>query len=367
MKSFQQTFLFSLLLIATLLITACAQTPDAGDIDVDSLQPIDDPETLRQEGIDLNEYYDATEEEVALFHEEYYGADFDITEITDFEDYEKEIVGDVTIIKDVPYGDDINFRFDIYYEGVLEDVQESPIVFVVHGGDSNAGRKSNMRDRSLLYAEEGYVVVSPDFKWGFRLYSVGISSAHTTACAVASFKELAEVHGIQTDTVVLHGYSFGGYITSLVAYNQEEDWLANCPVQDDDLSFAAYIGESTNFGNTIPSEYTETIEIGPEGLNILGPQELIDEIDIYEDIRGPRLGAMNYLDANDPPAQFFHGTADPKFNEQRALDFEAALEEIGIEANSFIEEGSGHSIGISQGSNDQAIETMFDFVAEKTS
>ncbi len=291
---------------------------------------------------------------------EAYGEDFDISSIN-IVDYKAETKDGITIYKDIPYGEDDHFSFDLYTN---KEFKGKPVVFVVHGGSTEVGKKSKMKERALLYAQEGYVVVSPDYKWGFEFYSLGISGSHSVACSIASFKKLARPFGVDIDNLVVHGYSFGGYISSLMVFNQENEWLKGCSVQDELITPVAYIGESSNYGNILPTGFTP--ELGKDGLFIMGPEKLLELIDIYSDTRDPRLGAINFVDQTDPPSLFFHGTADPKFNEQRSIDMVETLEDNGVESQVFIEQDAGHSIGISQGTNEDVIELLLTFVAQNT-
>lgn len=192
----------------------------------------------------------------------------------------------------------------------------APMVIVVHGGsEEEGGDKSRMRSRAEWYAEQGAVVVTPNYRYadGMPPKDVG--------CAIATAQKNAARYGADPERMVVHGFSFGGWTSSFALFAREKLVDSDCAVKDP-LRARAFIGESTQFG------------LANKGENIYN--------DIVPDGRD---GAINYLDQTDADIAvlLLHGTKDPKFNEQRAQDFADAFRRQGGSATVHIYEGFGHS------------------------
>lgn len=193
---------------------------------------------------------------------------------------------------------------------------DAPMVIIVHGGGADEpGDKTAMRSRAKWYAKQGAVVVTPNYR-----YEDG-RAVRDVACALFTAQAAAPRFGVDPERIVVHGFSYGGWLTSFAIYAQELQAEAGCPVSGP-LNIAGFIGESTQFGmaNLGDNFYRDIVSDGREG-------------------------AVNYLEASDQavPALLLHGTLDPKFNYERAIDFAAALNSVGGRATAHVYEGFGHS------------------------
>ena len=236
---------------------------------------------------------------------------------------------------EIQYGPDPLQTADLHY-----DFPGQPLVLLVHGGDSSEGKKSNMKTRWEMYNSLGLNVLVPDYRYGHNATTDKPLPSHDVWCALSTTLQLTADHDVNFPEINVHGYSYGGYVSSLMVYNQDFDWATECTSKQN-FPVAHFIGESTNYGN-------------PEA-----------EADTYKDTLAPRDGAINYLDPSDPPALLFHGTDDPKFNPQRMLDFEAALKKAGLTAQSFIVPNRGHGVGLPFNSSFQS--TLKDFIVGRES
>ncbi len=239
--------------------------------------------------------------------------------------------------EEFPYGEDPAQTLDVYYR---DDQKNTPIVVLVHGGVEEEGDKSRMTRRARAFTDMGYTVIAPNYRYGANLDSLRNLPPYDLACAVATFNQYADRFHANPDKVLVMGFSFGGWVSSFMVYDQEWNWLEGCPVQEE-FHVSGFIGEGSNYGNLLSSNAQPTRSANQ--IEFTGPSELLEDLDIYHDISTPRDGAINHVDPNDPPAFFLHGDADPKFNEQRPLDFAAQIGEVtGVTPQVIVIPGGGH-------------------------
>jgi dienelactone hydrolase len=197
---------------------------------------------------------------------------------------------------------------------------------IVHGGSAEeGGDKARMRSRAEWYAKQGAVVVTPNYR-----YEEG-KTVSDVACALATAQANATRFGANGERMVVHGFSFGGWLTSFALFAGDVYGMGDCAAQQPARPLA-WIGESTQTGNANKSE------------------------NIYNDIvPDGRDGAINYLDAKDAALKvlLLHGTEDPKFNEQRAQDFADAFHQQGGSATVHLYQGFGHSARLTDNATTQ--------------
>lgn len=214
---------------------------------------------------------------------------------------------------DVSYGSDPLQEMEVYYR---KDQENAPIILIVHGGSEDTGDKSRMRDFAKTFSEEGYTVVLPNYRYGESIEKL---PSRDVMCAAATIVSRADEYTSNGQKLVIIGFSYGGYVSSLSVFNQNIDWLEGCAVQSLP-KVSGFIGVASNYGSPNTSELWE----------LFGIESLEEVKERYNDIRDARDGAINYVDANDPPTFLVHGTKDPKFNELRAQDFEQVLRAAGV-------------------------------------
>ena len=92
------------------------------------------------------------------------------------------------------------------------------------------------------------------------------------------------------------------------------------------------------------------MEFGLLDKEIIGPADFLEEARLtYDDQKGEleggvRDGAINYIDANDPPALLIVGSEDPKNDEQRQEDFAEGLRAVGVPSYTLVIEGGDHGL-----------------------
>ena len=113
------------------------------------------------------------------------------------------------LISDIAYIDDVdaNHTLDIYGSDKTEPTKT---VVEVHGGGFIGGNKTTNTDHSIVFADAGYVVVTPDYSKIPRGVSFPdvIRELFTIYCWVADH---AEEYHIDTNNIFLSGDSAGGY------------------------------------------------------------------------------------------------------------------------------------------------------------
>ncbi len=123
---------------------------------------------------------------------------------------EGEAYGD--LISDVAYIDDgdANHTLDIYGS---DKAEATKTVVEVHGGGFIGGNKTTNTDHSIVFAEAGYVVVTPDYS---KLPHVSFPDVIRELFTVYNWVgEHAEEYHIDLDNVFLSGDSAGGYYVLL--------------------------------------------------------------------------------------------------------------------------------------------------------
>lgn len=119
---------------------------------------------------------------------------------------------------DVPYGDDLSHRLDIY---VPKRVIRSPVVVFWHGGMWMRGSKDEVRFVGAALARSGYVAVIPNYRLHPQVrYPAFVDDG---ARAVAWVRESISQFNGDRDAIFLMGHSAGAYIATMLAF--DEDFL----------------------------------------------------------------------------------------------------------------------------------------------
>src|SRR6476469_2108381 len=63
-------------------------------------------------------------------------------------------------------------RFDIYYPTGAMSNKKYPVLFDFHGGSVTAATKTSVTDYSDQFADNGFVVVAPDYRVGYNHSSI---------------------------------------------------------------------------------------------------------------------------------------------------------------------------------------------------
>jgi predicted esterase len=197
--------------------------------------------------------------------------------------YRDEVFGTVSVTSNIAYGSAVNstgstqqLLLDLY-QPAGDARRDRPAIVWVHGGGFSSGTKTSpeLVDQANVFAKKGYVNVSISY----RLTPGGCSAAAPTAsCVTAIFnakhdaqaavrflRANASTYGIDANRIAIAGTSAGAITALNVGYDSTD------------------VGDSGNPG--YPSNVRAAVSLS--GARILGA-----------------------VDAADPPALLFHGTAD---------------------------------------------------------
>jgi acetyl esterase/lipase len=242
---------------------------------------------------------------------------------------------------DIPYGPDEEQKLDVFYK---EDFVDVPIIVLIHSPDWESGDKALLhtspedletmqgpgvsdevrywatthatwgRELAQDIVDLGYVVVTANF----RLLTKDVENAYPApvndaGCAAAWAKQHAEEFGGDPSTMFVGGYSAGAHIGAMLAYNPERDWLEECPIEDEQLSFQGFIGLAgiydfsatkldSSFGPSIC--YLLSDLLGLEGLSISACTKEPD-FDQWAE-----ANPVDQVSPGDPPALLVTGDKD---------------------------------------------------------
>ena len=231
------------------------------------------------------------------------------------------------LIPDVAYIDDgdANHTLDIY--GAKEKSEPTKTVVEVHGGGFIGGNKTTNTDHSIVFADAGYVVVTPDYSKIPRGVSFPdvIRELFTIYQWVADH---AEEYHIDTNNIFLSGDSAGGYyvlISMAIMHDpalQEyfgvtlppyefSGYVTTCPVADT-WAMRDDFGEDKKG----PAAYTaNTI-----GADILMDDDLMSHLDLF-----------NCTDPSVFEGLYMMTTPGDKTTGASVLKFDAYLTEHGVD------------------------------------
>lgn len=237
---------------------------------------------------------------------------------------------------DVPYLDDTlkKHLLDIYLPA--KSTGNVPLVVFIHGG----GWLSNDK-----YADMGYMkeTVSEILESGFALASIDYRfstqatfPAQMLDCnaAVSYLVENAAKYGLDTDRMVVMGFSAGGHLASMIglADNNEVDafYLPGTKRQFDFKGVVDFYGPSdlTLFPGANDAK-------SPEGL-LIGAAPL-DRPDLAKN-----ASPVNFVDENDPPFLIIHGEKDDLVSPNHSRLLNSWLQVKGVPTHLMIVPGAPH-------------------------
>ncbi len=223
---------------------------------------------------------DAAAEEAAEDEEEAETSETEEEETADEEDEDKY----TDIIYDVPYEDDGEDIHTVDLFGEESHDEATPTVVEVHGGGYVGGAKSANKDHAIYYAEEGFIVITPDYG---KVPADGDFS-DTIRDLFACYNWIAEnadEYNFDLNNIFLSGDSAGGYYTLLTcAIWHSEELQEYFDVTLPDYDFSAYV---TTCPATDLLAMRDTIDVAPAktiGEEILMDDDLMSHLDLYSNV-----------------------------------------------------------------------------------
>ena len=234
------------------------------------------------------------------------------------------------VVPNVVYhvADGYEAKLDLY---VPQGQQEPrPALIQIHGGGWVGGTKESNSLRFLPYLEMGWAVINVEY----RLARVGLAPAavEDCLCALRWIIRNAEQYNIDTDRLVVTGYSAGGHLaltTGLIPSSAGLD--RQCP-GNEPLRVAAIVNwfGITDVGDLLDGENMKSYAVQWMG-------SMPDRYEIAE-----RVSPLTYVREGLPPILTIHGDADPTVPYSHAVRLREALDEAGVSNRLHTVLGGGH-------------------------
>ena len=214
---------------------------------------------------------------------------------------------------DLPYGDDVRQRLDVYQP---HGAANRPVVIFWYGGSWTEGNKSEYRFVGATLAERGFIAVLPDY----RLYPQAAFPLFDEdgARAVAWVEQHAQEFGGDPRNIILMGHSAGGHTAAFLAYNHA--FLQKFGADPQCISGLVglsgtyvLVPDTDTLRATFPSPYTEKD---------------------WQPIR--------FVDERSPPTLLLHGLDDKEVLPQEAIELRDALLAVHVRVDLHLYAHRGH-------------------------
>lgn len=236
------------------------------------------------------------------------------------------------------YGPGTNTRqvLDVHLPANLD--RPVPVIFIVHGGGYVFGDKLFVRPAVDFFVEEGYAVVTPNYRLApSHPYPAPLQDIF---CAYAWTLSHAEEYHFDRDRVTIMGESAGANAVAMLASVDDPTlYLEDCAHQlpKSYTSRAAvmyYAPIDLSTCTCRPAKQLASLYLGLERYD---PSQ---EADIRQ--RSAEVSPLPWLDGQEPPFLLFHGTEDTLIPVSESELFVQKVVEAGGEAELVIVEGALH-------------------------
>lgn len=208
----------------------------------------------------------------------------------------------MSVMRNIAY-DDTHPRQQLDLFLPIEQEQAAPIIFLIHGGGYMFGSKEIMHDLAHHFAEQGYAVVTPNYR--LAPDSQFPAALNDLFCALAWTQTHAADYHLDAERVILMGDSAGANAAALLGViDTPLDFLQACDyhLTDDPLAvIALYIYIEL-------ADCTCSLVRGTMSAYLDVPFTQWDTR-TSEALWG-RAAVSRWLDNDDPPFYLIHGTAD---------------------------------------------------------
>lgn len=206
------------------------------------------------------------------------------------------------IARDIAFGDHPRLKLDVYAAG--ERTAAKPVLVFFYGGGWHSGDKDGYGFAGRAYAEQGFLVVVPDYRLvpGVR-FPVFLQDS---VKAIAWARKNAARYGGDPDRIVTIGHSAGAYNAVMPALDKR--WLAEAGLPANTIKAAAGLAGPYDF-----HPFTKD-----SSKNAMG--------------RWPRpreTQPIDHVRADAPPLWLGHGTADTVVRPYNSVNLAAALRKLG--------------------------------------
>lgn len=224
---------------------------------------------------------------------------------------------DMTVHKDIAYGDHPVQKLDIYVPKDADQPQSSyPVLIFFHGGSWKDGSKDMYAFVGKTYTEQGYVVVIPDYqKYPNVKFPTFVEDG---AKATAWVHDNIGTYQGDTQNLFLKGHSSGAHIAALVLADQN------------------YL-----------KQHGKTPQIINAFSGVAGPYDFIPQAEDYKDMFGPPSNYPNmqvptFINGDEPPMLLIWGNQDEIVIRRNLDRLETKIKEKDGIVDIQIYEGVGH-------------------------
>jgi len=233
--------------------------------------------------------------------------------------YRDAIFQSVNVTRDIVYGNapdlqgnPVDLKLDLY-RPAGDTVNERPVLIWVHGGGFTTGDKSSGATQATFFARRGYVSASINYRLlsptgcggtqnpSPECVQAALGAQHDAQAAVRWFRRNASTYGIDTSRIAIGGSSAGAVTSLLVNWRSEDPGTSGNP------GFSSAVRAAISMSGGAPTN--------------------------------------EWIDAEDPPAIFFHGDQDRTVPFEWAVGNAAAMYNAGIFTVLNVFEDVGHGLG----------------------
>ncbi|WP_425049505.1 alpha/beta hydrolase [Psychromarinibacter sp. S121] len=221
---------------------------------------------------------------------------------------------EVTVEKDVPFGDLPRQTLDIYTPDTV--TQDTAVMIFFYGGAFTRGSKASVERMAESYANAGMLVVAPNYRLfpevSFPLF------VEDAAQAVSHVWRTLQDDGGQPRLIVVGGWSSGAYISALIAYDGR--YLDAEDVPPDAIK--GFIGLA-----------------GPYQGGLCGGRTCPD---IFPKDTKADWPVLKFVDPSDPPMILIRGTRDRFVDISNLEDLAMAGEAAGLSVSTLVVQDGFH-------------------------
>ncbi len=208
-----------------------------------------------------------------------------------------------------------------------------PGVLVIHGGAWRGGNKGDTRALVERFAREGYVAVSPQYR--FCPQDPFPAQVHDVKAAVRWLKGHAAEYKLAPDRIGAVGFSAGGHLALMLGVTDGDDGLEgpDVPAGAPDTRIRAVVNY---FGPT---------DLAADDIPLVSRPLLRDFLGgtVAQKPELAKQGSpLTFLTKDDPPVLTFQGTKDPLVPHSQAVKLMEAMSTLGVPGRVELIVGGGH-------------------------
>ncbi len=265
----------------------------------------------------------------------------------------------ITVLPDMDYAGTENPRqaLDLYLpKGHGKDSEALPLLVFIHGGGWAKGDKGGGGRQVTRFVESGnYAGASI----GYRLTDEAPwpTQIHDCKAAIRWLRANAAEYGIDPDRIAVWGTSAGGHLVAMLGVSGDVPELeGEVGLHLDETSEVTcvvnFFGPSELLTmNDNPSKIDHNAQTSPESKLVGGT--LQENPDIARN-----ASPISWVSAEDEPSLIVHGTKDELVPYPQSVNFEKALEAVGVPTILLTVEGGGHGAGFGPSVNEAVAEFL---------